>query len=103
MSQDVFQMQMDQFTNRLSGIIAIHDDICVYGRDTTEHERNPLQLMQTTSQGFLFKSSKCSIHQPQISFYGAVFMAKGMKPDPAKVKLCKTLLPLKLQLNSIHF
>ena len=30
MSWDVFQMCMDQITNRLSGIIAIHDDICVY-------------------------------------------------------------------------
>ena len=39
MSQDVFQMWMDQITNRLPGIIAIHDDICVYGKDTTEHNK----------------------------------------------------------------
>ena len=37
MSQDVFQMPMDQITNRHPGIIAIHGDICVYGKDTTEH------------------------------------------------------------------
>ena len=35
MSQDVFQMWMDQITNRLPGIIAIHND-------TTEHDRNLL-------------------------------------------------------------
>ena len=35
--QGVFQMQMDQITNRLPGIIAILDDNCVYGKDTTEH------------------------------------------------------------------
>ena len=29
MSQDVFQMVMDQITDRLPGIIAIHGDICV--------------------------------------------------------------------------
>ena len=46
MSQDVFQMWMDQITNRLPGIIAIHDDICVYGKDTTEHNNNLLQLMK---------------------------------------------------------
>ena len=33
MSQDVFQMWMDQITDRLPGIIAIHDDICVYGKE----------------------------------------------------------------------
>ena len=29
MSQDVFQICMDQITNRLPGIIAIHDELCV--------------------------------------------------------------------------
>ena len=87
MSQDVFQMQMDQITDRLPGIITIHDDICVYGKDTAEHDRNVLQLMQTaTQQGLVFNSSKCVIHQSQISFYGSVFRAKGMRPDPANVQ-----------------
>ena len=40
MSQDVFQMQMDQITDSLSGIIVIHDDICMYGKDTAEHDKN---------------------------------------------------------------
>ena len=52
MSQDVFQMQMDQITDRLPGIIAIHDDICVYGNDMAEHDHNLLQLMKMAqSQG----------------------------------------------------
>ena len=50
MSQDVFQMQMDQITNRLPGIIAIHDDICVYGKDITEHNNKLFQLMKTAQE-----------------------------------------------------
>ena len=74
MSQDVFQMWMDQITNRLPGIIAIHNDICVYGKDTTEHNKNLLKLMQTAQDhGLVVISNKCSICQPQISFYGAIF------------------------------
>ena len=34
----------------------------------------------------MFNSSKCHISQPQISFYGTIFSAQGMKPDPNKVK-----------------
>ena len=87
MPQDVFQMQMDQITHRLPGIIAIHDDICVYGKDTTEHNNNLLQLMNTAQeQGLVFNSSECAIRQSQIPFYGTIFMAQGMRPDPAKVQ-----------------
>ena len=92
MSQGVFQMWMDQITDRLTGIIAIHDDICVYGKDTTEHDKNLLKLMQTAQDhGLVFNSNKCSICQPQISFYGGIFTVQGMKPDPAKVQALQDL------------
>ena len=92
MSQDIFQMQMDQITDRLPGIITIHDDICVYGKDTAEHDNNLLKLMQTAQDhGLVFNSNRCSICQPQISFYGAIFTAQGMKPDPVKVQALQDL------------
>ena len=47
MSQDVFQMCMDQITNKLPGIIAIHDNLCVFGKTREEHDTNLLQLMKT--------------------------------------------------------
>ena len=105
MSQDVFQMQMDQITNRLPGIIAIHDDICVYGKDTTEHDKNLLKLMQTAQDhGIVFNSNKCSICQPQISFYGAIFTEQGMKPDPVKVQALQDLpAPPKPQTTPVIF
>ena len=88
---DLFQMEMDQIANRLPGIIAIHYDICVYGKDTAEHNRN-LQLMQKAiQQGLVFNSSKCAIYQSQISFHGAIFTAQGMRPDPAEVQALQDL------------
>ena len=39
----------------------------------------------------MLNSSKCSIHQPQISFYGAIFTVQGMKPDPVKVQALQVL------------
>ena len=92
MSQDVFQMRMDQITDRLPGIIAIHDDICVYGKTREEHNTNLLELMKTSSKnGLVFNSHKCSIRQPQITFYGAIFTSKGMKPDPTKIQALQDL------------
>ena len=41
--------------------------------------------------GLVFNSHKCSIRKPQITFYGAIFAAQGMKPDPAKVQALQDL------------
>ena len=92
MSKDVFQMCMDQITYRLPGIIAIHNDICVYGKTREEHNTNLLQLMKTASKnGVVFNSHKCSIRQLQITFYGAIFTSKGMKPNPMKIQALQDL------------
>ena len=80
-------MWMDQITDRLPWIIAIYDDIWVYGKDIAEHDTNLIQLMKTAhEQGLVFNSSKHAIWQSQISFYGTIFTAQGMRPDLAKVQ-----------------
>ena len=85
MSQNVFQMCMDQVMDCLSGIIAIHNDICIYCHTPEEHEQHFLKLMQIAAQhGFVFNSSTCQIRQPQVTFYGAFVITKDMPPDPAK-------------------
>ena len=92
MSQDVFQMHMEQITDRLPGIIAIQDDICVYSKTREEHDTNLLQLMKNASKnGLVFNSHKCSIRQLQITFYGAIFTSKGMKPGPTKIQALQDL------------
>ena len=64
-SQDVFQMQMDQIINRLPDIIAMHDDICVFGKTQKQHDKHLLQLMKTAAkQDLVFNSNKCHISQP---------------------------------------
>ena len=68
------------------GIIAIHDDICIYSHTPEDHDQHLLMLIQTVAlPGIVFNSSKCHIRQPQITFYGAMFTVKGMWPDPSKI------------------
>ena len=83
MAQDIFHMRMDQITERLPGIIVIHDDICVFGKTQEQHDKHLLQLLKTAlAKGPVFKSRKCQISKPQITCFGTIFSAKGMKPDP---------------------
>ena len=73
-------MCMDQLTDRLPGIINIHDDICVYSKTQEQHDKHLLQLMKTAAkQGLVFNSNKCYISQPQITFYSTIFSAQGIK------------------------
>ena len=91
MSQDIFQMHIEQVTDSLPRIFVIHDVICIYGRNTKEHDKH-LQLMKTTScQGLIFNNSKYSISQPQITFYRVIFPAQDMKPDLSKVQTLQDL------------
>ena len=86
MSQDVFQMRMDHITDRLPGVIAIHDDICVYGKTHEQHNRHLLQLLKTAkAKSLVFNSRNIHISQKQITFFGMIFSGQGMKPDPIKI------------------
>ena len=48
--------------------------------------------MQTAKQhGIVFNSLKHQIRQPQIAFFGVVFTAQDMWPDPTKIQALKYL------------
>ena len=48
--------------------------------------------MQTVKEyGIIFNSAKCWIRQSRIAFYGAVFTAQGMWPDPSKIQALQDL------------
>ena len=92
MSQDIFQIQMDQATGCLPSIIAIHDDICICGHTPEEHDEDLLPLMQSAkTHVIMFNSAKCHIRQLQIAFYGAVFTTQCMQLDPAKIQALQDL------------
>ena len=39
-SQDIFQARMDEILEGLRGVLSIADDVCVHGKDATEHDEN---------------------------------------------------------------
>ena len=86
MSQDIFQARMDKILGDFPGVVGITDDVCVYGKDEKEHDRNLKALMDRAKEtGLVFSSDKCTIRQPEISFFGNIYSKDGIRPDPAKV------------------
>ena len=59
MSQDIFQMRMDNITERLAGIISVHDDICIFSKPQQEHNEN-LQLMKVAQKMALYSIARMS-------------------------------------------
>ena len=85
-SQDIFQARMDEILEDLPGVVGITDDVCVHGKDEEEHDRNLKALMDRAKEtGLVFNSDKCTIRQPEISFFGNIYSKDGIRPDPAKV------------------
>lgn len=94
MSQDVFQLRMDQILEQCEGVISIADDIVVFGNSEQSHDTNLHRLMDTAARnGLKFNSSKCAIKQKQVAFFGMLYDAQGMHPDPAKVQAIKEMPP----------
>ena len=86
-SQDAYQMKMDQILEGLDGIIAIYDDITIYGKYDDDHDANLIALMEHAKQtGLAFNSQKCFIGQEEVSFFSVTFGKNGMSPDPMKIQ-----------------
>ena len=83
-SQDIFQMKMDQILEECPETLGISDDVCVFGKTEEEHDENLRNLMKISQKrGLVFNSKKCFIKQKQIS-YDLIWDENGVHPDPQK-------------------
>ena len=81
MSQDIFQMRMDDIVAQCPGVLAIHNDVFIYGKDDRDHDANIINLFNIAQkEGLIFNSSKCSIKQDSVTFFGGMFSANGYSP-----------------------
>ncbi|XP_035676225.1 uncharacterized protein K02A2.6-like [Branchiostoma floridae] len=86
-SQDVFQRKIDETYRGCKGAIGIADDIQVYGKTDDDHDFHLHEAMEKTRQaGIKLNASKCIIKESECKFFGMIYTAEGVKPDPEKVK-----------------
>ena len=94
MSQDVFQQRMDAILEDCPGAVGIADDIVIFGKSEAEHDRNLRNFMTVAAKnGLQLNSEKCSVKTPQVCFFGMIYDARGVHPDPRKVEAVKSMPP----------
>ena len=77
---------MDEILEDLQEIVGIIDDVCIYDKDEAEHDRNLRGLMEKAKEcGLGLNTEKCTIHRPEITFFGNIYSKDGICPDPKKV------------------
>ena len=87
MSQDIFQIHMDDIIAQCPRVLAIHNDIFIYGKDSKDHDANLINLFNVAQkEGLVFNSSKCAIKQDSVIFYGGIFSTQGYLLDPGKIQ-----------------
>ena len=85
-SQDIFQKKMDQFLEECPGCIGIADDITIHGHTEAEHDVHLCNLIQVAHKyGVVFNPQKMHEKAPAINFFGCLYEANGVHPDPEKV------------------
>ena len=98
MSQDIFQMCMDQGNGPSPWhLLPFHDNIYIYSHTPNKHNWHPLKLIKTAAQhGGVFNSSKCQIRQPKIAIYSVFSLQKACSPilpNPRPYKTSPHLSP----------
>ena len=91
-SQDIFQKKMDQFLEECTGCIRITDDITIHGCTEAEHDTHLQNLMWVACKyGVMFNPQKMHVKAPAINFFGCLYDANGVHPDPEKINAVHAL------------
>ena len=94
MSQDIFQMRMDDIVAQCPSVLAIHNDVFIYRKNDRDHDANIINLFNVAQkEGLIFNSKKCTIKQESVTFFGGVFSAEGYSPDLEKIQGISEMTP----------
>ena len=86
-ASEIFQNAISEQIRDISGAINISNDIIVYGKTQEEHNTALHAVLQRfADSGLTLHPDKCELNKKSFTFFGFVFSADGISPDPEKVK-----------------
>ena len=91
-SQDILQKKMDQILEECQGCIRIADNITVHGCTEAQHDAHLQVLMHIACKyDLVFNPQKTHVKAQAINFFGCLYDANGVHPDPGKVNAVHAL------------
>ena len=70
----------------IPGVLHIRDDILIHGRNQKEHNAAlRAVILRFKECNLTLIRSECKFNLSEINFFGLIFSADGMKPEPEKV------------------
>ena len=95
-ASEMFQHIISDQIRDIPGAINISDDIIVFGKTRQQHDQALHAVLRRFSDsGLTISPEKCELHKDSLTFFELVFSAKGVSPDPEKVKAIHDARPPK--------
>ena len=87
---EICQNVISQILSDIPNARNISDDVLVFGRSQADHDAALEAVMKRFHEKNLTRNqSKCAFSKSEINFFGLVFPAEGVGPDPKKVAAIK--------------
>ena len=84
---EIYHRVIHTLLAHLEGVDTSMDDIIVWGSNKEEHDKRLEKVMETAQRvGLKLQKGKCEIAVPELTFSGDKISARGLKPDPKKLK-----------------
>ena len=91
-ASEIFQNKIEQILEGLQGTANSQDDIIVWGKNKTEHDKRLQDVMDRIyKSGLRLNKQKCEIGKDDIIFLGHRITKQGVHPDPEKIKAISKL------------
>ena len=83
---EIFQNTISKILSDIPGVRNLSDDIIVFGKTQAEHDSSlQATLKRLEERGVKLNKGKCKFSVHELTFFGHVFGAEGMKADPKKI------------------
>ncbi|XP_062582944.1 uncharacterized protein LOC134244705 [Saccostrea cucullata] len=90
-SQDEFQTKIDECYEGLNGVVALVDDILVFGQTKEEHDRNLRSYK--VKRGVKLNKDKLEVGVTKVKNFDHLLTSEGVGPDPDKVSAVRDMKP----------
>ena len=109
-SQGELNVTLKPISVHINNVHLLHNDVIIITKNMSDHIKAVRKVMEAvSSSGLTLNPNKCHFGCKEIKFWGMIYNAEGIKPDPAKVDALKYISPHKaiplqeLTQNKTHF